>query len=79
MNEKQISHMVRFHRKQAGLTQEGLGKLAGLGKTVVFDIENGKLSSRLETLLKILNVLNIEMDFNSPLMRLFKESDNEKS
>jgi len=79
MDMRQIGKMIRFHRKKAGLSQLELGKLSGLGKTVVFDIENGKLTIRLTTLLKIFNVLNIKMDFKSPLMNLFKEGINEDS
>ena len=60
--------MERFHRKQSGLSQEGLAELGGLGKTAVFDIEKGKLTVQLETLLKVLHVLNINIEFQSPLM-----------
>lgn len=79
MDAKLIGQMIRFHRKKSGLTQENLGKLAGLGKTVIFDIEKGKLSVRLNTLLKVLHVLNIKIVFQSPLMRLFEEEIHEKS
>lgn len=79
MNVYQIAAIVRFHRKKSGLSQEQLAKLAGLGKTVIFDIEKGKLSVRLNTLLKVLEVLNIQIEFQSPLMPLFKESLNDKS
>ena len=71
--------MIRFHRKESGLTQEQLGKLAGLGKTVVFDIEKGKVSVKMNTLLKLLAVLNITMRFQSPLMTLFEKEIHEKS
>lgn len=73
MNVEEIGEIIRFHRKKSGLTQEGLGALAGLGKTVIFDIEKGKLSVRLDTLLKVLNVLNIHIKFQSPLMELIKK------
>jgi len=79
MDAKQIGKMVRYHRKKSGLSQEQLGKLAFLGKTVVFDIENGKLSVKLNTLLKLLEVLNIKMNFQSPLMKFFLKELNEKS
>lgn len=74
-----IGEMVRFHRKKSGLSQTSFAKLAGIGKTVVFDIENGKVTIRLETLMKVLHVLNIKIKFESPLMPLFEESQNEKS
>nr|WP_041017794.1 helix-turn-helix domain-containing protein [Criblamydia sequanensis] len=79
MNLDLIASIVRFHRKKSGLSQTQLAKLAGLGKTVIFDIENGKLSIRLDTLLKVFKVLNLEIKFQGPLMALFEESLNEKS
>jgi len=55
------------HRKAAGLTQLELARLAGVGKTVVYDLEKGKTTLRLETLLKILAVLNIRLTWRAPL------------
>jgi len=79
MLAEEIGKVVRFHRKKAQLSQEQLAFLAGVGKTVVFDIEKGKISVQLDSLLKILNVLNVHLDFQGPLMKLYKESQNEKS
>jgi len=63
-----IGEIIRFHRKRAGLTQKQLATLAGVGKTVVFDIEQGKSSVRLSTLLAVVSVLNITLEPESPLM-----------
>jgi DNA-binding XRE family transcriptional regulator len=41
LNNK-ISEIVLFHRKKSGLTRNQLADLAGVGKTVIYDIENGK-------------------------------------
>jgi y4mF family transcriptional regulator len=79
MNITKIGLLVRLHRKKAGLSQEELGKLAGLGKTIIFDIEKGKLSIRFNNLLKILEILNIKITFHGPLMNLFKDQINEES
>jgi y4mF family transcriptional regulator len=79
MDVNQIAKLVRFHRKEAELSQAELGRLAGLGKTVIFDIEKGKLSIRVDTLLKVMKVLNIQIEFQSPLVELFKKDLNEKS
>ena len=73
-----IGRMVHFHRKKAKLSQAELAKLSGVGKTVVFDIEHGKESVRLTTLIKILYTLNIDFNFTGPLMHLFRKHD-EKS
>ncbi len=70
-----IGRMVRFHRKKAQLTQLRLANLAEVGKTAVFDIEKGKATVRLSTLLAVLHVLNIQMEFRGPLMHRFKELD----
>ncbi|HAU0573632.1 TPA: helix-turn-helix transcriptional regulator, partial [Legionella pneumophila] len=53
-------------RKKSGLSQQELAHLAGVGKTVIYDIEKGKESVRLNTLLKVLDVLNIQMKFETP-------------
>ena len=58
---------VRFHRRKAGLSQAGLARLAGVGKTAVFDIEKGKQTVRLQTLLRVLDALNITLEWKSPL------------
>ncbi len=51
MLEPQIlSFVIRQHRKIAGLSQLQLAELAGVGKTVVFDLEKGKETVQLDTL-----------------------------
>lgn len=79
MDKMEIANVVRFHRKKAKLSQSELGQLSGLGKTVIFDIEKGKLTVQLETLLKVLHVLNIKIELHSPLMALYREQYNENS
>jgi len=78
MNIDQLSEVVKFHRKKSGMTQKGLADLAGVGKTVIYDIEKGKDTIQLNTIKKVLSVLNIRIKFESPLMKLIEVSD-EKS
>ena len=66
-----LKNIILFHRKQSGLTQQELAELAGVGKNMIYELESGKQSVRLENLLKILQVLNIELDFQSPLRDAF--------
>ncbi|MBK9097027.1 MAG: helix-turn-helix transcriptional regulator [bacterium] len=75
MDTDSLFEIVKLHRKQAGLTQKGLADLAGVGKTVIYDIESGKETVQLDTIKKILTVLNIKIKFESPLMKLLKASD----
>lgn len=65
-----IAKMIRYCRKQSGLSQQALARLAGVGKTVVFDIEKGKETVQLNTLLKVLDVLNIKIKFEMPLVQM---------
>jgi len=65
---EELATIIKMHRKAAKLTQIQLAELAGVGKTVVFDIEKGKETVKLNTLKKILKVLNIEMELSSPLL-----------
>ena len=77
MTSKQISKIVVFHRKKSGLAQKQLADIAGVGKTAVFDVEKGKETVRLNTLIKILSALNIKLNLQSPLMHLMEKYDEE--
>jgi transcriptional regulator with XRE-family HTH domain len=68
-----LGEIVLFHRKRSGLSRNQLADLAGVGKTVIFDIEKGKETIRYSTLTRILKVLNIKIIFDSPLMEIFYE------
>lgn len=70
-----LSKVIRKHRKAAGLSQLQLAEMAGIGKTVVFDLEKGKETIQLDTLRKILLVLNIKVQLQSPLMNKILSSD----
>ncbi|MCK0160529.1 helix-turn-helix domain-containing protein [Allomuricauda sp. F6463D] len=67
MSDFNLGLMVKNHRKKAGLTQLELANLAGIGKTTVFDIEKNKETVRWSNILAVLQVLNIEVEFKSPL------------
>ncbi|MGH9338370.1 MAG: type II toxin-antitoxin system Y4mF family antitoxin [Acidobacteriota bacterium] len=76
--QPKFGQVIRFHRKQSGLSQLELANLAGVGKTVVYDLEKGKESVQLNTLLKVLKALNIHFRLESPIMPLYDEGGNEK-
>lgn len=69
--EKHLANIIRYHRKRSGLTQLELAEMAGVGKNMVYELENGKQSVRLDKLFKILRVLNIKCTFQSPLHESF--------
>jgi y4mF family transcriptional regulator len=68
-----LSEIVLFHRKKSGLSRNQLADLAGVGKTVIYDIEKGKESIRFSTLQKVLKALNIKITLTSPLMEILNE------
>lgn len=70
MNDFNIGTLVKELRKKSGLTQLELATLAGVGKTTVFDIEKNKESVRWNNLLAVLRVLNIKVEFKSPITKI---------
>lgn len=76
---EQIGEIVEFHRHKSGLSRNQLAAFAGVGKTAIFELEKGKVSIRLDTLIKILKILNIKIILNSPLMAQFnRKGENSK-
>ena len=75
---QELARVIRSHRKAARLSRAQLAEMAGVGKTVIYDIEKGKETIQLDTLRKILKVLNIKIVLTSPLMDNLQNTGNEK-
>ena len=75
---QELAEVIRLHRKASRLSRVQLAELSGVGKTVIYDIEKGKESVQLDTLRKILKVLNIRVILTSPLMENLQNNENEK-
>jgi len=75
---QELATAIRMHRKAAGLSRVQLAELAGVGKSVIYDVEKGKESVQLNTLQKILKVLNMKMVLTSPLLENLQNAENEK-
>jgi y4mF family transcriptional regulator len=71
--------IVRQNRRLSGLTQIQLAKLAGVGKTVIFDIEHGKESVQFDTLKKVLAVLNIKFVLQNPVLQRSEKKQAKQS
>jgi len=67
-NTQNLAELVRTHRKRAGLSQTELAELAGVGKALIFDLEKGHEKLQFDKLKSILQVLNIKISFQPPLM-----------
>lgn len=78
LNPEILSNIIKKHRKAAGLSQLQLAEMAGVGKTVVFDLEKGKETIQLDTLRKILTVLNIKVVLQSHLMNQILKTDENR-
>ena len=65
---KTLAEIVHLHRRKAGLTQPGLAALSGVSRSVIWDIEHGKESVQWDTLQKLFRVLNITVQWRSPLI-----------
>ena len=75
----EIHEIILFHRKQAKLSREALAELAGVGKTVIYDLEKGKKTVKWSTILAVLHALNIRVLFQSPLMDEYEKSSNKNT
>ncbi len=63
-----IAEIVRSHRRKAGLTQPSLAALSGVSRSVIWDVEHGKESVQWDTLQKLFRVLNISVEWRSPML-----------
>ena len=77
-SDPEFGKIIWFHRRKAGLSRVELATLAGVGKTVIFDIEHEKQTVKASTLKKVLDTLNIQVVVESPLMQEFEKQLDEK-
>lgn len=68
MHNPTLGSVVRFHRERAGLSRRALSTLADVSQTAIYDVEHDKPTVRLLTVTRLLEVLNVSLRFESPLM-----------
>jgi len=61
---RQLGGVLRAARKQLGLTQSQLALAAGCGLRFIVDLEAGKPTVRLETVLRVIETLGGELSLN---------------
>lgn len=59
---REIGNKLYSFRKRAGMTQAEVAEAAGLSDRTYADIERGSVNMRIETVLRICNVLHITPD-----------------
>jgi HTH-type transcriptional regulator/antitoxin HipB len=60
-NEKQLGAVIRTARKEKGWRQVDLARQASMRQQLISDLENGASSSRLDTILKLLAALDLDL------------------
>lgn len=68
MREPDLSSLIEFHRKRAGLTQTELAMHAGVSRYVVQDLEAGNGRTTWGKLIAVLKVLNLRLEPAGPLV-----------
>jgi len=63
-----LGRLIRDLRKQAHLSQGRLAELADLSRTAIQNLEAGKETCQLNTVFKVLKVLNIHVHLSHPLL-----------
>lgn len=62
-----LGRTIREVRKERNLTQEQLGALVGVQKAQISKLENGNNSATIDTIWKVFNALNAEVQFTVTL------------
>jgi len=75
MHFSELSSLITFHRKQAGLSQVELALHAEVSRNIVQDLEAGKERASWKNLQAVLGVLNIRMEPKGPLVEQWKSQN----
>ncbi len=68
MTPDELGRIVAYHRKRYGMPRSEASALAGVGKTALYDLEHGKPTVQLNTVMAVLGALGIKLVVESPLM-----------
>lgn len=62
VNKENLGKIIKQKRREQKLTQKQLSEKAGLSRSYLADIENGRYAPSLETLVSIANILNLNLN-----------------
>lgn len=74
MNEMGLGRAIRAQRRRAGLRQDELAALAGVGNRFVSELEHGKSTAELGRTLRVLAVLGLELELAPRRWRHIEDS-----
>ena len=73
----ELGRVIRYHRKRARLGRAALSMLAGVGTTVIYELEKGKQTVQWDVVSAVLGTLNIDIHLESPLMNEYVKVQDE--
>jgi transcriptional regulator with XRE-family HTH domain len=79
MHSKQLASLITFHRKRAGLSQADLAHHANVSRYVVQNLESGTGKTTLKTLEAVLDVLNLSLEPEGPLVEEWRRTLEQES
>lgn len=76
-----VGQNIKMLRESVGLTQRGLARKLNISQAAVSQFENSKNPPKLDTLLKIAEALNVDVNIlldssDSPVLKAMKESNS---
>lgn len=74
-NEKQLGALIRTARKKKGWRQVDLARQASMRQQLISDLENGASVSRLDTILKVLAALDLDLSVTDRQASSFDPSE----
>ena len=77
MNSIELGRIVRYHRKRAGLSRKELSALSNVSQSVIYEIERGKTTVKMNSVMKLLHALNLNLDISGPFVAEYKHLQNE--
>lgn len=73
----QIGTVIKSLRKAAKLSQQDLADLAGVSRTALQGIEADKPTTQLDTLMRIMQALNLKLYLHHPLLSSLGENNDQ--
>ena len=70
MHYDELANIIRDRREVLKITQEHLAELSGIGLRTLKSIETGKGNPTLETIIKIIEILGLELNISVKKIKL---------
>lgn len=74
---KQLGSTLRNKRKSLGLTQPQLAMAAGVGVRFIVELEAGKPTVRLESVLKVIDALGCDLSIDSAIQQSERQESDD--